>query len=78
LCQPRVIVKMIVEKQMEYRLAGETEVLGENLPQCHFRPSQNPTWPDPGLNPARSFGKPATNHLSYGAALLDPYNGNYT
>jgi hypothetical protein len=24
LCQPRVIVKMIVEKQMEYRLAGET------------------------------------------------------
>jgi hypothetical protein len=36
LCQPRVIVKMIVEKQMEYRLAGETEVLGENLPQCRF------------------------------------------
>jgi hypothetical protein len=29
LCQRRVIVKMIVEKQMEYRLAGETEVLGE-------------------------------------------------
>jgi hypothetical protein len=32
LCQPRVIVKLIVEKQMECRLAGETEVLGENLP----------------------------------------------
>jgi hypothetical protein len=29
LCQPRVIVKMIVEKHMECRLAGETEVLGE-------------------------------------------------
>jgi hypothetical protein len=43
LCQPRVIVKMIVEKQMECRLTGETEVLGENLPQRHFRPSQNPT-----------------------------------
>jgi hypothetical protein len=28
LCQPRVIVKMIVEKQMECRLAGKTEVLG--------------------------------------------------
>jgi hypothetical protein len=34
---------MIVEKQMECRLAGETEVLAENLPQRHFRPSQNPT-----------------------------------
>jgi hypothetical protein len=43
LCKPQVIVKMIVEKQMECRLAGETEVLGENLPQHHFCPSQNPT-----------------------------------
>jgi hypothetical protein len=43
LCQPRVIVKMIVEKQMECRLTGETEVLWENLPQRHFWPSQNPT-----------------------------------
>jgi hypothetical protein len=43
LCQPRVIVKMIVEKQMECRLAGEIEVFGENLPQRHFCPSQNPT-----------------------------------
>jgi hypothetical protein len=39
LCQPRVIV----EKQMECRLAGETEVLGESLPQRHFCPSQNTT-----------------------------------
>jgi hypothetical protein len=65
-------VKMIVEKQMECRLAGETEVLGENLPQRHFCPSQNPTWPDPGLNPGRRGGKPATNRLSYGAALCLP------
>jgi hypothetical protein len=43
LCQPRVIGKMIVEKQMECRLAEETEVLGENLPQRHFCPSQNAT-----------------------------------
>jgi hypothetical protein len=44
LCQPRVIVKMIVEKQMECRYTGETEVLlGESLPQRHFCPSQNPT-----------------------------------
>jgi hypothetical protein len=59
---------MIVEKQMECTLAGETEVLGENLPQRHFCPSQNPTLPDPGLNPGRRRGKPATNCLSYGAA----------
>jgi hypothetical protein len=38
-----MIVKMIVEKQMECRLAGETEDLGENLPQRNFYPSQNPT-----------------------------------
>jgi hypothetical protein len=69
LCQPRVIVKMTVEKQMECRLAGETEVLGENRPQRHFCPSQNPIWSDPGLNPGRRGGKPATNRLSYGAAM---------
>jgi hypothetical protein len=63
-------MKMIVEKQMECRLAGETEVLGENLPKRHFCPSQKPTGPDPGLNPGRRGGKPETNRLSYGAALL--------
>jgi hypothetical protein len=61
-------MKMIVEKQMECRMAGETEVLGENLPQRHFCPSQNPAWPDPVLNPGRRGGKSATNRLSYGAA----------
>jgi hypothetical protein len=35
---------MIVEKQIECRLAGETKLLGENLPQRHFCPSQNPKW----------------------------------
>jgi hypothetical protein len=69
LCQPRVIEKMIVEKQMECRLAGDTKVLGENLPQRHFCPSQNPTWPNPGLNPGRLGRKPSTNCLSYGAAI---------
>jgi hypothetical protein len=64
LCQLQVIVEMIVEKQMEFRLAGETKLLGENLPQLHFCPSQNPTWPDPGLNPGRRGGKPAANRLS--------------
>jgi hypothetical protein len=41
LCQPRVIVKMTMEKQMESRLAGETKILGENLTQRHFCPSQS-------------------------------------
>jgi hypothetical protein len=49
LCQP-------VEKQMGCRLAGETEVLGENLPQRHFCPSQNPTLLDSGLNLAAAVG----------------------
>jgi hypothetical protein len=55
---------------MECRLAAETEVLGENLPQRNFCPSQNPTWPDPGLNPGRRGGKSATNRLRYGAAYV--------
>jgi hypothetical protein len=33
LYQPQM---MIVEKLVEWRLAGETELLGENLPQRHF------------------------------------------
>jgi hypothetical protein len=27
---------VIMEKLVEWTLAGETEVLGENLPQCRF------------------------------------------
>jgi hypothetical protein len=92
---PRVIMTM--ENLVEWRLAGETEVLGENLPQRHFvhhkshltRPGfepgpkhsektcpsanlsiTNPTWSDPGMNLGRSGGKPATNRLSYGAAMM--------
>jgi hypothetical protein len=34
LYQPQMMV--IVELLVEWRLTGETEVLGENLPQCHF------------------------------------------
>jgi hypothetical protein len=34
----------------------------------------NPTWLELGLNPGRCGGKPATNHLSYGAASPDAYS----
>jgi hypothetical protein len=34
----------------------------------------NPTWLDPGSNPGRRGGKPATNRLSYGAALKSLLN----
>jgi hypothetical protein len=50
-------------------IAGEAEELGENLPQLHFVPPQIPHDQVRFRTPDRSGGKPATNRLSYGAAL---------
>jgi hypothetical protein len=62
-------MRVTVEQLVEWRLAGETEVLGENLPQRHFVHHKSHL-PDLGLNPGRRGGKPATNRLSYGADFL--------
>jgi hypothetical protein len=65
LCQPRLI--MMMEKLVEW-MAGETEVLGENLPQCRFvHHKSHMLCPD--ANPGRRGEKPATNSLSYSTAF---------
>jgi hypothetical protein len=66
---PRLIMR--IENLVEWWLAGETELLGANLPQCHFvHHKSHMTWL--GANPGRRGGKPATNRLSYGTAAHTP------
>jgi hypothetical protein len=45
-----------MEQLVEEELAGETRVIGKNLPQCQF------------VNPGRRSGKPTANRLSYDTA----------
>jgi hypothetical protein len=60
---------MNVEQSVECELAGENEVLGENLPQITL----SPAWPDLGSNPGRRGGKPSTNGMSYGTRHMSLY-----
>ena len=57
-------MRVIVEQLVECRLAGETEVLGENLPQRYFVHHKSHLT-RPGI------GKLATNRLNYGAAYTE-------
>jgi hypothetical protein len=63
-------MRVIVEQLVERTIAGETEELGENLPQRHFVPPHMPHNQVRFRTPDRSGGKPATNRLSYGAAYI--------
>jgi hypothetical protein len=61
----------MMEKLMEWTvLAGKTEVRGENLSRRHFVLHKSHL-PEPGANPGRRGGKPATDRFSYGAAVHD-------
>jgi hypothetical protein len=55
---------MMMEKLVEWWLAGETEVLGVNLSHCHFV-HHKPHMIYPDANPGRRRGKPATNRSQY-------------
>jgi hypothetical protein len=58
----------MMEKLVEWWLAGETVVLGENLPQWRFVHHQ-PHMFFPDANTGRRGGKLATNRLSYCTAI---------
>jgi hypothetical protein len=61
-----MMMMMSVEQSVEC-LAGETEILEKTFPNAALSTS-NRTSPDPGSNPGRRGGKPATNRLNYGTA----------
>jgi hypothetical protein len=52
------------------KLTGENQsTRGKTCPSATFS-TTNPTWTDPGSNPGLRGGRPATNRLSHGMALL--------
>jgi hypothetical protein len=59
---------MNVEQSVEWELARETEVLGEDSVPVPLCPSQIPH--DLDSNPGRRGGKPVNNRLNYDTALI--------
>jgi hypothetical protein len=69
---PPLTVRM--EKLVEWTLlAGQTEVLGENMPRRRFVHHKS-YFPHPGANPGRRGWMPATNRFSYGAVWIESYS----
>jgi hypothetical protein len=64
-----MMMKMIFGAIGGMNLAGETEVLGGNLPGATLSTTKS-HMTTRSRTPDRSGGKPATNRLSYGAAFL--------
>jgi hypothetical protein len=65
---------MIVEQLVEWRLAGDTEVLGENLPQRHYVHHKS-HMTRPGLEPRdAAVGSQQVFHL--GPLSISTENGN--
>jgi hypothetical protein len=60
-----MIVKMIVEKQMECRLAGETEVLGENSAPAPLLSITKSHMTRPGFEPGPSRWEPGDYFFYY-------------
>jgi hypothetical protein len=60
---------MNMEHSMESKLAGETKVLGENLPRCEFVHYKSYML-NQGCNIGRRGGKPAASCLSYDTSNL--------
>jgi hypothetical protein len=63
---------MMLEKIGGMMIAGETEVLGENLPQCRFVHHQSDML-CPNANPGLRGANSATSRLSYGTASCQSY-----
>jgi hypothetical protein len=63
------MMMMCAEQSVEWELARETEVLGENLPSATLS-TKNPTWFELGSSPHHQGGEQMTNSLSYGTATV--------